>query len=103
MTEKRFSVGFDIGEDYPFYMLLEDGENILFQSTSKIEVEEVCDLLNEQHETITTLTSALKELKEIGDYQADRIKELTEENTKLEEQLRNLRRLANELYMEGSE
>ncbi len=45
--------------------------------------EEIVDLLNEQHETITTLTSALKELKEIGDYQAMRITELDAENQKL--------------------
>ena len=49
------------------------------------------------------LKSELIELKEIGDYQADRIKELSEENEQLKGELRNLRRLANELYMEGSE
>ena len=56
------------------------------------------------------LKSALKELREIGDYQAHRIEEQNEEIkdyqdtlARTEEQLRNLRKLANELYMEGSE
>ena len=33
----------------------------------------------------------------------DRLNELSEENEQLKKELRNLRRLANELYMEGSE
>lgn len=47
----------------------------------------VCDLLNEQHETIEQLRTTLKELKEIGDYQADRIQELSDENRQLEQQM----------------
>ena len=38
----------------------------------------VADLLNELHEENQQLKGALKELKEIGDYQAMRIKELEE-------------------------
>ena len=36
----------------------------------------ICDLLNTLHEENTTFREALKELKEIGDYQAMTIKEL---------------------------
>ena len=56
-------------------------------------------MLNENEQ----LKSALKELREIGDYQQGRIEELDKENEELEEQLKNLRKLVNEMYMEGSE
>lgn len=48
-------------------------------------VEEVCPVLNALHEENTQFKEALKELKEIGDYQANRIYELQNEN----EQLKN--------------
>ncbi len=74
------------------------------------EVKQLTKKVNQQKHEISRLIdinnklkTKLIELKEIGDYQADRIKELTEENEQLEEQLRNLRRLVNEAYMEGSE
>lgn len=44
---------------------------------------EVADIMNELAEENTTFREALKELKEIGDYQAMRIKELHEENQAL--------------------
>lgn len=68
-----------------------------------LTVNETVELLNMLHEENTEFRTALKELREIGDYQAHRINELDKENMKLEEQLRNLRRLVNIEYMEGSE
>lgn len=44
------------------------------------DVDKIIDLLNNLHEGNQSLKSALKELKEIGDYQSDRIKELDKEN-----------------------
>ena len=45
---------------------------------------EIVELLNELSEENKTFREALKELKEIGDYQAMRIRELDNENQKLE-------------------
>ena len=42
----------------------------------EMSIKEVVDTLNEQHEENKELRKALIELKEIGDYQANRIKEL---------------------------
>ena len=101
MTEKRFTLhkGLDtlnIMDNTPY------NEHIYINKSSR-DMALVVEVLNMLHEENTEFRTALKELKEIGDYQAHRIEELTNENMKLEEQLRNLRRLANELYMEGSE
>ena len=88
MTEKRFTL-VDIG--------------FVYDNDTLIGMKEIVELLNMLHEENQQFRTALKELKEIGDYQAHRIEELTNENIKLEDQLKNLRKLANELYMEGSE
>ena len=63
---------------------------------------DLLELLNMLHEENQQFRTALKELQEIGDYQQGRITELDKENQSLTEQLRNLRRLVNEVYMEDS-
>lgn len=72
MTEKRFT---EVEIRFNEFSVADNG--------SLMASHEVINTLNKQHETITTLTSALKELKEIGDYQAMRITELDAENQKL--------------------
>ena len=90
MTEKRFTVD-------------SDGKYFDRVNQRYVTLDKLFDELNMLHEENTELRTALKELKEIGDYQADRIAELDNENMKLEDQLKNLRRLANEVYMEQNE
>jgi len=48
---------------------------------------EVVQLLNKLNDENKTFREALKELKEIGDYQAMTIKELDDENQKLKDKL----------------
>lgn len=50
---------------------------------------QVLKLLNELHKENEELKQALRELKEIGDYQADRIKELQEFEDKVFDSLNN--------------
>ena len=78
MTEnKRFYIG--------------NGENCTICDNSKggsdffnmLTQYQAVDLLNELNEENTTLKEALKELREIGDYQKGRIDELHEENQQL--------------------
>ena len=49
-------------------------------------VQPVCDLLN----SLAEENQQLKELAEIGDYQANRIKELTEENQHIRQTIKTL-------------
>ena len=58
--------------------------------------DEVVDLLNEQHEEIQQSKVLIKK------YHNENT-DLIKENEQLKSELRNLRRLANEIYMEGSE
>ena len=65
MTEKRFTMA--------------DGEYnnpICYDYGNGLSYIDVMELLNALHEENQHLRKALTELKEIGDYQADRIKEL---------------------------
>lgn len=48
---------------------------------------EVVELLNKLNDENKTFREALKELKEIGDYQAMRIKELDDENRLIEDEI----------------
>ena len=52
-----------------------------------LSVYDITKLLNDLIEENEELISALKELKEIGDYQAYRIQELDDENEQLRQQL----------------
>ena len=105
MTEKRFTLIDGVKKGTPTG-IWDNRKQHNHGTGDELWVGEVVAMLNEGVMFVDEneqLKSALKELKEIGDYQAHRIEELTNENIKLEEQLRNLRRLANELYMEESE
>lgn len=62
--------------------------------------DEVVDLLNALHEENQIFREALKELKEIGDYQSDRIKELNEENQAVEDVLIDLKKI--DSYWDGA-
>lgn len=73
MIEKRFTVA----DGFKIVAIRDNGE--IMNSIR------VCDKLNELADENEQLRTALKELKEIGDYQADRIQELNDEN----EQLKN--------------
>lgn len=53
-------------------------------------INQICDKLNAFHEENVELKSELKELKEIGDYKSDRIKESDKENEKLKQINNNL-------------
>ena len=55
-----------------------------------LELVEVCKRMNELEEENITFKEALKELKEIGDYQADRINELGERNNRQYQQLKKI-------------
>lgn len=79
MTEKRFTY---LNASKNHYI------SSFFCNEVPLTNKEVVDLLNALHEENEEFKSALKELKEIGDYQADRIKELDEENGKLKEDLK---------------
>ena len=86
MAEKRFKLHITwLNNDY------EEGEAELKDRNQPIalfdSVEDarmVRDLLNELNDENKTFREALKELKEIGDYQALQIKELDDENQKLQ-------------------
>ena len=66
----------------------------------KWELEEWCQELNEQNDENKTFREALKELKEIGDYQEFYIKELQDENTELEKENEHLKKRISELEKE---
>ena len=100
MTEKRFTQNMThYGTSQNYVTGINDNQT----NRELVDIADVVGLLNMLHEENTELRTALKELQEIGDYQADRIAELDNENIKLEDQLKNLRRLANEVYMEQNE
>ena len=79
MTEKRF--------EYvkPVVAFAKSGiiDN-LKQNTFDFTEDNVIDILNELNEENKTFREALKELKEIGDYQAMRIRELSNMNSLIE-------------------
>ena len=79
MTEKRFTIK-TVEEDCIF-----DNQDCKYYDELNMTIE----LLNELWEELVELTN--KQIKSV------------EENEQLKKELRNLRRLANELYMEGSE
>ena len=94
MTEKRFTVDYDLTAGT---YCLHDNEKakgvdgyIAFMESEE-RANHLCDLLNEQHETIQQLKKGIEELKEIGDYQANRIYELQEENEQLKKENKELR------------
>ena len=73
MTEKRYTPsGRWIKDNYIDKLL-----NIDFNTITDRNL--CCDLLNQLNDENEQLKSALKELKEIGDYQTNHIKELQEE------------------------
>ena len=79
MTEKRFRV-----HELSKYNYSEIGEYTDENHTDKpLRNDEVVERLNELHEENQTFREALKELKEIGDYQTIRIRELSDENEQL--------------------
>ena len=73
MTEKRFTL---TERKCYFTSLIFDN-----QENEKMGSDEVGELLNALHEENQQYKQALNELKEIGDYQAQRIQELNNENT----------------------
>ena len=85
MTEKRFTI-LNMGLDGNF-----------IKDTGKIMmIDDVVRLLNMLHEENNNC-------KEIMSNMAERLLKYEKENEQLKKELRNLRRLANEVYMEGSE
>ena len=85
MTEKRFRAVVCVTDWY-----IEDKEISPF---AILTPHQSSDLLNELHKENEQLRTALKELKEIGDYQADRIQELSDENRQLEQQMQTILKL----------
>jgi len=80
MTDKRFQQ-INLPSD-----IIDTKNSKIYHTLSGNDGYGLCNLLNELHEENTTFMEALKELKEIGDYQAMRIKELEEENQKLQKE-----------------
>ena len=76
MTEKRFTFKTKTRGNQAYTQWYDNEKPI--NSAHK-----VIDLLNELHEENQHLKGALKELKEIGDYQEMRIQELDDENEQL--------------------
>lgn len=94
MTEKRFTI-----EEWDIWDYA-DSVLVIFQNGEFISNKDVVDLLNEQHEENHSLKFQLDECR---NHKLFSRRELEKENEQLKGELRNLRRLANELYMEGSE
>jgi len=83
MTEKRFRV-----HELSKYNYSEIGEYTDENHTDKpLRNDEVVERLNELHEENQTFREALKELKEIGDYQEMRIRELSDMNSLIEDEI----------------
>ena len=61
---------------------------------------EVVQLLNKLNDENKTFREALRELKEIGDYQAMRIKELDDENQKLKQENEQLKQVLGSILIE---
>ena len=81
MTEKRFKLKY-INEQHISANLY---DNKTFIGAIGIGEELIVELLNGLSEENEQLKEALIELKEIGDYQYARIKELSDENEQLEQ------------------
>lgn len=95
MTEKRFTIA-----DY----------NQFYDNGKLMTTVEVGELLNALHEENLTLRVQLNlcsdqrnEFHRRVRENVNRVGKLEKENEQLKQQLKNLRRLANEVYMEGSE
>ena len=84
--------------DWLQWHIYKDGEFFIEVTNCEEDAKNLCDLLNAQHEEIQSLKLELELSKPLFSR-----RQLEEENRKLKEQLRNLRRLLNEVYMEGSE
>lgn len=76
MIEKRFTKYIPNSYGYTYTTTIVDHET----NKQTENIDDFIDMLNALYEENQSLKSALKELKEIGDYQADRIKELDKEN-----------------------
>ena len=97
MTAKRFiMLPFEEG-NLIFDELKYDFDNEWYDSRLCLKDKEIVNLLNELHEGNQQLREALKELKEIGDYQADRIQELSDENRQLEQQMQAILKLTKKI------
>ena len=100
MSEERFTWEYSnydsTGEIYDWI-----GNRVLITDyLQKWELEEWCQELNELNDENKTFREALKELKEIGDYQEFYIKELQDENTELEKENEHLKKRISELEKE---
>lgn len=105
MTEKRFTY------DKPLVAFSKGGINDnVTGETYEFTMDTVLDLLNALHEETLLLRLQLNSCSDQRDEfhrgareNANRVGKLEKENEQLKGELRNLRRLANELYMENTE
>lgn len=100
MTAKRWEI---IDEEFISYtggtaQLISNGECEIHLWERPKDAQLFCDKLNAINEENEQLRTALKELREIGDYQEGRIQELNEENTRLQERNNRQCRQLDNLY-----
>lgn len=102
MTEnKQFDIQFD-GVQY-FCVVDVPNERTIARLDTRFDALAWLEMYQMLHKENVNLENQMHLEKGNGDYYKQLFEEKCDEIEKLEEQLRNLRRLANELYMEGSE
>ena len=103
MTQKRFTLWRTLDLDgHTDEWDVIDNEHLDYDE-GHISEEEVVDRLNALHEENQHLKGALKELKEIGDYQAMRIHELQDENERLRKENRKLDKFQYSIFQKMGE
>jgi len=86
MTEKRFNIKPSAIVD-DVTVIIDDEKKYSFPILDKELNYMFCKALNELAEENQTFREALKELKEIGDYQEMRIRELSDMNSLIEDEI----------------
>ena len=92
MTAKQFEVidYFD-SENKSIKAIRDNGTTEIYSMDNELEANSTCEKLNALHEENTQLKEGLKELKEIGDYQAQRIQELNNENQHIKNTIQTMK------------
>lgn len=103
MTEKRFTTKSQ--DDYFGVIDNNVGDNVCVVNGihTLIEAEWLCEVLNSLINENEQLKKDLKIIEEHRKQETEYTARLEEKNEQLKSELRNLRRLTNQLYMEGSE
>lgn len=101
MTTKRFwKFNITGADDHTLYLGVKDSQTGKYYHTKDGEnARELQLLLNALYEENQHLKGALKELKEIGDYQAMRIQELDDENEQLKQFIKLLESCGGRIYL----